>query len=64
MKLQIESHGIKLQNMTVFSGVNGKFIHAAEIAMFIVELEKWKKKFQSMYEKKANIIIKKNATSS
>ncbi len=44
MKLQIESRGIKLQDMTVFSGVNGKFIHAAEITMFIAELEKWKKK--------------------
>ena len=57
MKIHIETRGKSLEKMQIFSAATGKISHAAELAMIIAELEKWKKKILELYTKKANIVM-------
>lgn len=57
MIIQLETRGRTLQEMQIFSSINGKVRHPGEIALMIAELEKIKKKLVELYEEKANISI-------
>lgn len=58
MIIQIETYGRTLQEMQIFSSINGKVTHAGEIALMIAELKKIEKKLLEIYEKKTFISIR------